>query len=141
MLPKDYFKKRRERIERGKWAAAGLEYCKGKSLAKELLKQQTQELEGQMRANSSGVMEHATTEIRTEMSGIKAALPEILTKVSAIEAALQPLTPRESETTKEAKARNKLEAQALRCLDAHEREQARQKKAEAKAQAKKRRTD
>ena len=137
MLPKDYFKKRRERIERAKWQAAGIEYCKGKSLAKELLKQQTQELAGQMRANSSRVMEHVTA----EMSGIKAALPEILTKVSAIEAALQPLTPRESETTKEAKARNKLEAQALRCLDAHEREQARQKKAEAKAQAKKRRTD
>ena len=117
MLPKEYWKNRRLCSKEAEWAAAGVPYQKGKSLPKLLLQEQTREVVGAMRASSSHVMTHISQEIKP--------LADML-------------IPAAGETIAMAKARNLMQMQALLFSDAKEKEEARQTKAEAKAQAKKR---
>ena len=100
--PKEYLRLRRLRLKEAEWTAAGLPYTKGKSLQRELLKSQTDELKQHVGASSSVVMRHVTE----ELSSIKAVL-----------------LPHEGETVAEAIARNKLEMAALRCMQAQDRQQ------------------
>ena len=104
-FPKDYLRLRRERIERGKWAAAGLEYCKGKSLQREILKAQTREITGHVSAAASSIEKLVTT----TAANMKAHIDDRLGM-------------KEGESTEQAKKRLRLQLSAVMCMEAHDKE-------------------
>ena len=118
MLPKDYWKNRRERIERAKWVAAGIKYCKGKSLQRELQKAQTAEMKQHVDTASSDIKRH----ISSEISPLRAMLVGTA-----------------GETTAQTKARLQLQLQGIRCMEQQDREAARMKKQEERSSSSSRR--
>ena len=110
--PQDYWKNRRDHIERAKWAAAGLEYIKGKSLQRELMKAQSAEMKQHIDASSSNVMRHIDASIDASSSHI----------LRMIEPMRSMLVGTDGESTTQTKARLQLQLQAVCCMERHDRE-------------------
>ena len=103
---------RRERIAKGKWAEAGMSYEKGKSLKREMAK----------------ISQHITSTAASSTAVLAQHVTQAIEPLRAV------LLPRAGESTAEAKARNRLEMQAILALEAKQKEEAKQEERAAKMQ-------
>ena len=95
---------RRERIAKGKWAEAGMSYEKGKSLKREMAK----------------ISQHITSTAASSTAALALHVAQAIEPLRAV------LLLRAGESTAEAKARNRLEMQAILALEAKQKEEAKQ---------------
>ena len=92
---------RRERIERGKWAAAGMSYEKGKSLKREMAK-----ISQHITSTAAGVTTSVNQHTTAELSALKKLL-----------------LPHDQESTAQTKKRLHLQLRAVQCLEEQEKEE------------------